>query len=419
MNRYGAMSVAAYAIILAVSTGRGETPAAPATSLPPPTPSSSDEPPPRVVSHWYGEAHLTRESYAGGGPGGAFGVALSTPHSKTEATMTAVLREEIDPLLKRRVIVESISWTSSVSDLYYVNPDKSKVPAGKGGKGSGTLTEKELYLSYDLSGFQQAVTDAKQSVDGLTTKAQEAHRQAVAADEALAKTQVRLTALSAAAASAAGRYHDSTATPQQKAQAKQQMQDATEASKAATRDYVAKVTQARLADNAAKSAEGDLLTANGKLRGARSMLAVMETGHEHAHASADLVTDSKTGQNQAIVSVSLNGDLTAYKVDIIPLKLDGFQVSLAKVYKPATVNAALLSFTVKGPVEKGKFDAKVSEQGNGGAYQMTGSFRRARRKKRFRCEATFTSGSWCPEPTTTTLTSSRGTWKLLPISSNG
>ena len=157
--------------------------------------------PAAVVSHWYGEAHLTRESYAGGGPGGALGVALSTPHSKTEATMTAVLREEIDPLLKRRVIVESISWTSSVSDLYYVNPDKSKVPAGKGGKGSGTLTEKELYLSYDLSGFQQAVTDAKQSVDGLTTKAQEAHRQAVAADEALAKTQVRLTALSAAAAS--------------------------------------------------------------------------------------------------------------------------------------------------------------------------------------------------------------------------
>src|SRR5438309_1261012 len=89
-----------------------------------------------VVARWYGTVDRSSVAYATREPSG-FGMGLSSPNFKEETQVHVVLREEIHPVLGARTVIEHLSWSSRVSDLYYLNKDGSRVPAGTGGGGSG------------------------------------------------------------------------------------------------------------------------------------------------------------------------------------------------------------------------------------------------------------------------------------------
>src|SRR5205085_11244773 len=92
-------------------------------------------------------------------PGG-FGMAMSSPNTMQESRGAGVIREEISNFGARRAVVESITWSSSVGDLYYQNKDGSTVAAGGGGGGSASITEQ------DLSGNKPSINpQAQQSAE--------------------------------------------------------------------------------------------------------------------------------------------------------------------------------------------------------------------------------------------------------------
>ena len=93
----------------------------------------------RTVARWYGRFDHNVEQYATREPG-LFGMALSGAHYRQVARGNVVLREEVDDVLGlSRTVPESFSWDSAVSDLYYVNKDGSRVPAGDGGGGGASF----------------------------------------------------------------------------------------------------------------------------------------------------------------------------------------------------------------------------------------------------------------------------------------
>jgi hypothetical protein len=98
----------------------------------------------RPISYWFGNLDSKKHAYATREPG-SFGAAFSSPNAVHESSVHFMVRDEIDDRFGlRRTVVQSFTWKASVSDLYYVNKDKSHVSAGDGGSGHADYDESDL-----------------------------------------------------------------------------------------------------------------------------------------------------------------------------------------------------------------------------------------------------------------------------------
>jgi hypothetical protein len=89
---------------------------------------------------WTGTMHRW-ERQAATSQRGVFGLALSSPHSYTTTSLSLTLEERRDtPASYPRLVLVEGYWKCSVGDLYYVDPDGNRHPAGRGGSASGSLS---------------------------------------------------------------------------------------------------------------------------------------------------------------------------------------------------------------------------------------------------------------------------------------
>src|SRR5688572_23732386 len=127
-------------LTLAVSPPSSRSRAEPAATQP-----DDFEPRYRTVARWTGTITMRIRNYATREPGGAFGTALSGPNSVEDSTAQVEIREEADEVDgAERTVIESVTWSSKVGDLYYQNKDGSRVGAGPGGSGGGSYSEADL-----------------------------------------------------------------------------------------------------------------------------------------------------------------------------------------------------------------------------------------------------------------------------------
>src|SRR5687768_2980785 len=137
---------------------------------PPATQPDAFEPRYRTVARWTGTIKMRIRSYATREPG-LFGLALSAPNNLEESTAQVSIREEADEVDgARRTVVESLTWSSKVSDLYYQNKDGSRVAAGPGGGGGGSYSEAELAgdPAPPSSNQDEFVAEKRQQIDEAT-----------------------------------------------------------------------------------------------------------------------------------------------------------------------------------------------------------------------------------------------------------
>jgi hypothetical protein len=80
------------------------------------------------------------------------GMGLVRPNHVQTTDVAVTLREEIDVETGlRQTVVEQMNWTSQVSELYYINPDGSHIPAGAGGSFSRSFSEQDVKGDADAS----------------------------------------------------------------------------------------------------------------------------------------------------------------------------------------------------------------------------------------------------------------------------
>jgi len=142
----------------------------------------------RVVARWYGQMSGIHQTYASREPG-ALGLSMSRPNMQQQTQARVVIREEVDDLTAaRHAVVESLAWSSSVGDLYYLNKDGSRVRAGGGGGGSGSYGEHDLLgepvppSPEQLADLRQRVEQAQQDVQQARHDYEKARQEARAND---------------------------------------------------------------------------------------------------------------------------------------------------------------------------------------------------------------------------------------------
>lgn len=158
----------------------------------------------RTIARWYGQISGYEQTYASFGKLGSLVLAQQNMLQRTSVSI--VLREEVDSLSGiPRTVVESFSWSSGVTDLYYVNRDGSHIPAGKGGSASRSFSEKDLVgepippdpqslvnVQRDIEETQQELAVARQE---LATARQELAAAATQAEQAGPETEGTATGL--------------------------------------------------------------------------------------------------------------------------------------------------------------------------------------------------------------------------------
>jgi hypothetical protein len=205
----------------------------------------------RPTARWYGDMSGQDHSYARREPGG-LGLSLSQPNSVQPTRVRVVLREEIDDAIgEHRTVVESLSWSSSIRDLYYLNKDGSRVAAGAGGSGSGSYSEEQLLgdrqppRPEEIEGLLRMVQEAQAQV-------QEAEREQAEAEEeqANARSKARTAAPPAEIRQAIQHYYDAgrelrrrQAAGQESQELSARVEQAREALRVAREKYAQQIVQ--------------------------------------------------------------------------------------------------------------------------------------------------------------------------------
>ncbi len=213
-------------VVLALAAFAWSTPATALLASPPEDP----EPRWRTVARWYGSFDHDGVKYASREPG-MFGMALSSPHHHQVSSGTIVLREEVDDAFgMRRTVAESLSWSTSVTDMYYVERDGTRVKAGSGGSGTRSLSAGQLEGEPNaepqrVAELRRKVADARSEVARRARERQEADREAAGAPT----KKVPVNQLEADALEGMERYQllaaDPKATLEQRNEAARRMQE--------------------------------------------------------------------------------------------------------------------------------------------------------------------------------------------------
>lgn len=398
-----------------------------------------EEPPQyRTIARWYGQMSGQARSYARREPGG-FGLALSSPNSVQKTRARVVLREEVDDITGwQHTIVESFSWASSISDLYYENKDGSRAGAGNGGSGFASYSEEQLFgdrvppspqqvqdlqrqaqearasiedaerekaeaeadlrqtltapLSNELSQPMHQLQQARSQYEALTRNPSVAPRQIDEASVRLEKARVTFDAAlkkhseqvqelySGRIQRLAKVLQDPKASETEKAKAAKEMQEVSERM-GEEMNSLSLVTERLAALERVRSAQT-------QLEDAQRALSIQKRRWNEAHtqrtpkASADVSIDKNPKSGNQMVSIQFHVDdkkLLEFPIDMIPLKLVGFETQLDRLERTSIVKASMprtsgISFSGRADMNNpdDPVTIRVSEQDQGGAQGLVG-----------------------------------------------
>ena len=178
-----------------------------------------DDRAPVVVARWYGTYSHTRVTGASS-MRGTFGLLLSSIGSTETGKASIVFREERNRAGTISGVVESFSWSTKLTDLHYHDSEK-RIPAGEGGSGSGSFSEKDLAGEkiapnpQQLATAQNALTAAKNKQAAAEQKVKDDEKNVEttkakwdAALDALKKAQAAIAPLQSAFDQAVANYKE-------------------------------------------------------------------------------------------------------------------------------------------------------------------------------------------------------------------
>jgi len=345
----------------------------------------------KTVARWYGDLYARRHHNATREPG-AFGLRFSSPNSVQVTRANVVLREEIDEAgIETRTVVESIHWTSTVSELYYQNKDGSRVGAGSGGTGGANCSESQLFVVHparpeSLKEIQERIEKARADVakwEQEKAKAEAAGKQ----KEAGAATAKDLAAQQQAALDEYNKVmDDSNATDGQKAQATARHRQAAEAYRNA---LAAPATPDRATRTSPSGAQQMIEKAKRELNRAQYDLVRAREGTRmsRVHADAAEYTDAGTKKLMVRLDFSVPSDspgapeslrkLFTLNVDLAPLEASGpFGTKVGSKYEPTRWSSGIPGFSGKAEIAEKETVLQREVKGSDGQVVESGTFRR-------------------------------------------
>jgi hypothetical protein len=346
----------------------------------------SPDPPVVVLARWHGTYSFRWVAEASFYRGLA--LILSSSGCTTEGQASMVFREERNRFGTVSTVVESVTWTCKVTDLHYTDETKRKIPAGDGGSGGGSFSEKDLLSAQAdpdpkvVADLQKALAKAKADEAAAKAKLVKDENKIVAANAEWNAAIAVLKSKGAAAEfaeldqeNALDNYerdiNDDSLSAAQKMAAFNQWRQALRAKQSAqnalTSATSAEALKHRLFLDAHVACENDktaLNQAEQALRDAQDAVdGLYKAWQSGSSASVQMTTDAKTGQRQVTVGFSIRKKMT-FPVKFLPLKREeAFGVVVDNEPKTRYDSMKVLFGNVKG-------------QMNGEQAELTDSFKR-------------------------------------------